>query len=479
MPSSSSGGRPKSRKSGGAALPVLPLLLLLCTSPIIYVMFSYEAPADAVARTPPPRAPTHEPHVPHVPRPPAMPREVGTNSFSALAEKAWQARERALKEPVADILLPPMYGGPDAKPKTIGLERCAAFRSMAGARGRPAVAGLFNTGTNFLMKLLRNNCQFPDACPAALVPKSQNEYNPYEEEIKIMAEMQLSRRRGRKCSPFLLQVPWGKHNPVDWRGDHAAQGMEDVDVNSVLPVVVVKDPFTWMRSMCRMEYAAKFRHGQAQCCPHPVMRTKTVVRFRKERPARNYTSVVDFWREWNEAYERFKHPRLLVRYEDLLFNSQETTKEVCECSGGTMKPTFDPIAQGAKGGAGHGYHETGHNVAAATYSNETLRYAKLTDADVAYVLDHAGPLRDTFHYAASTMKRWQFGDSRICQPDREQWLHSVGLKSSRDGPVPIDDESDGVVVNGFYFRNPKKPKRPGAIFNAIQRANRAHRAHRP
>ena len=86
-----------------------------------------------------------------------------------------------------------------------------------------------------------------------------------------------------------------------------------------------------------MEYAAKFRHGQAQCCPHPVMKTRTVVRFRRERPPRNYTSIVDMWREWNQAYVDVDFPRLMVRYEDLLFNSQETTREVCECAGGTMK----------------------------------------------------------------------------------------------------------------------------------------------
>ena len=67
----------------------------------------------------------------------------------------------------------------------------------------------------------------------------------------LPGEMQLARRNN--CSPFLLQVPWGKHNPVDWRGQHAAQGLEGVDVDGVLPVVVVKDPFTWMRSMCRMD----------------------------------------------------------------------------------------------------------------------------------------------------------------------------------------------------------------------------------
>ena len=184
------------------------------------------------------------------------------------------------------------------------------------------------------------------------------------------------------------------------------------------------------------------------------------------------------WREWNQAYVDVDFPRLMVRYEDLLFNSQETTREVCECAGGKMKAVFDPIAEGAKGGAGHGYHETGHNVAALKFSNESLRYAHLTDADVAYVLDHAGPLQDKFHYPASISRRRLFGEKRICQPDREKWLNSVGLKTSRDGPVPIDDESDGVVVNGFFFRNPKKPRRPGQIFQAIQKANRAHRGHR-
>ena len=45
---------------------------------------------------------------------------------------------------------------------------------------------------------------------------------------------------------------------------HYAQYFEKVDVDDVLPVVVVKDPLTWQHSMCRMEYAAHFRHGQSQ-----------------------------------------------------------------------------------------------------------------------------------------------------------------------------------------------------------------------
>ena len=240
-------GRTRRGKDRGAAVPILPLLLLLGTSPVVYVMLRSETPDDAVA---PESAPA--PKRPHLrPRaPPARPDPRPNKQIADLAERARRERERAKAEPVADVGLPPMYGGPSTKPKTLGLDRCAAFRRAQGPRGRPAVAGLFNTGTNFLMKLLRMNCDFPAACPAQPHIRVDKD-NPYAAEIRIMAEMQLARRN--HCSPFLLQVPWGKHNPVDWRGQHAAQGLEGVDVDGVLPVVVVKDPFTWMRSMCRMD----------------------------------------------------------------------------------------------------------------------------------------------------------------------------------------------------------------------------------
>ena len=68
----------------------------------------------------------------------------------------------------------------------------------------------------------------------------------------------------------------------------------------------------------------------------------------------------------------------------------------------------------------------------------------LTSQDVEFVQDHAGPLADFFHYGVSVERRRAAEpDAEICRPDREKWLKSVGLKSSRLGPVPLDDESDG------------------------------------
>ena len=139
---------PEGRRGSGAhaAAP-----LLLGTSPVVYVMLRSETPDDAVA--PPPAPAPKRPHLrPRAPPPRPDPRP--NKQIAGLAERARLEREKAKAEPVADIGLPPMYGGPATKPKTLGLDRCAAFRSAQGPRGRPAVAGLFNTGTNFLHEVV-------------------------------------------------------------------------------------------------------------------------------------------------------------------------------------------------------------------------------------------------------------------------------------------------------------------------------------
>ena len=46
-------------------------------------------------------------------------------------------------------------------------------------------------------------------------------------------------------------APWGKHSPATWRGRHAVTAPDNVsDVESTLPLVIVKDPLSWMASLC-------------------------------------------------------------------------------------------------------------------------------------------------------------------------------------------------------------------------------------
>ena len=78
--------------------------------------------------------------------------------------------------------LPPFYG---TGVKMVGLDTCDAYRTQQKPHMRRwAPAGMFNTGTNTLLDLMHMNCQFPD-------------------------------RTGRHG---FWQVPWGKHNPLSWRG---------------------------------------------------------------------------------------------------------------------------------------------------------------------------------------------------------------------------------------------------------------------
>ena len=54
----------------------------------------------------------------------------------------------------------------------------------------------------------------------------------------------------------------------------------------------------------------------------------------------NYTSMVDLWNTWYGQWYNVDFPRLMVRFEDLLFHAEETITKVCECGGGRMRTNF-------------------------------------------------------------------------------------------------------------------------------------------
>ena len=75
---------------------------------------------------------------------------------------------------------PPVYNDPSNAPRIVGLDQCAAFRAATSEKRRPAPAGLFNTGTNFLMSLLRMNCILPRECKGRGIPaEKQPDGFPY------------------------------------------------------------------------------------------------------------------------------------------------------------------------------------------------------------------------------------------------------------------------------------------------------------
>ena len=109
----------------------------------------------------------------------------------------------------------------------------------------------------------------------------------------------------------------------------------------------------------------------------------------------------------------------MVRYEDLLFRTRETTKQICDCVGGTMTPKFDPIDQGAKYGSEHRMSladAPGRKNSRRKYANETRRYGKLRGEDLEAIARDIDPrLLDAFRYAFSDARRREVvGDDEAC-----------------------------------------------------------------
>jgi hypothetical protein len=171
----------------------------------------------------------------------------------------------------------------------VGKELCEDFRQRVPLeKRRLAVAGMFNTGTNLLDTQMRKNIRMP--------------------------------------SPTLWQVPWGKHRMAEVKWNHTAPGMmENIDKNHVLPIVMIRDPLSWMQSMCGHPYAAAWRHGQHHCpnlvpddadreyYSHIKEAFEVTVKFDKHS-LYHFASLVHLWSEWYAQYLEVDFPVLMGKF---------------------------------------------------------------------------------------------------------------------------------------------------------------------
>lgn len=283
--------------------------------------------------------------------------------------------------------LPAMYGG-GIDPLVAGTDTCAQFRDVGGG-GELVLgpAGLFNTGTNLLQLLLTRNCR------QAVVGAANSSW--------------VFNESSRAKKAHIWQVPWGKHNPVTWRGSFFAPGFKNLNITRVLPVMMIKDPLTWIKSMCRKPYAASFKTPRPACAKvdprlknAPTLEdTQTTVHFQRNRSVQ-YKSLVHMWSEWNRAYLDMPTPRLIVRYEDLLFNPEPSIKKICDCAGGVMSNgPFNHFEKPAKWGKGHGDNGTDRAKALERYGNPVQRLAGYSAADLKFIRESWDQeLAKLFHY---------------------------------------------------------------------------------
>ena len=156
---------------------------------------------------------------------------------------------------------------------------------------------------------------------------------------------------------------------------------------SVLPVVTVKDPLTWMPSICRHPYAVRFSLKQRTKCPLPLDAPVSVA-YQKSQVV-YYDNLVDLWSRWHGEYYEAQWPRLLVRFEDLLFEPRAVAGAVCDCLGGVLASTNDFKIDGQKRGKGtafgHAEDTNSRAQALALYGSLVKRMEPYSTTDVAFV----------------------------------------------------------------------------------------------
>lgn len=118
------------------------------------------------------------------------------------------------------------------------------------------------------------------------------------------------------------KVPWGKHQSARFRLihntklgasisrkndaiksqnngelDHPELPPELLELNqNVLPVVMVRDPFTWWQSMCRVRYSAHWYHVVPDHCPNFIANDVEKEWFFKKRPEVRKHYDADPWK---------------------------------------------------------------------------------------------------------------------------------------------------------------------------------------
>ncbi|GKY94940.1 hypothetical protein MPSEU_000458900 [Mayamaea pseudoterrestris] len=217
-----------------------------------------------------------------------------------------------------------LYGD---EPKIIGLERCQEYRDMLKAANQtanvtaapiypmPRVAGLQNCGTTALADTFFNNLS-----PNPTLHGSDN--------------------------PRVMNVPWRKHTPWHYRYNITSPYHGWVENKEhVLPVVVVRDPYRWMASMCKINYNVHWERSTKHCpnlVPYPYFgnetQTPTWAWMGMRWPTLPNPEIYDegligLWNEWNREYLNVETPRLIVRFEDTLFHAEKVFQAVAECAG--------------------------------------------------------------------------------------------------------------------------------------------------
>jgi len=125
------------------------------------------------------------------------------------------------------------------------------------------------------------------------------------------------------------QVPWGKHTPAHYKYSHAAKMAARIDKDDVLPVISIRNPYLWMKSMCKNPYAARWEHRRGRDdCPNLLRSAPTndddnvttsswnPVTVTYGAGTETYQSLVHLFNDWYHEYiHNATYPWIMIRME--------------------------------------------------------------------------------------------------------------------------------------------------------------------
>ena len=175
---------------------------------------------------------------------------------------------------------------------------------------------------------------------------------------------------------------------------------------------MIRDPAVWMASMCRHPYSMEWTYDDEHHahCPNLVPNEIDIalnpeltekdnipVQITYSDFTRKYDSMIHHWNEYYTQYlhqpnleNATKFPRVIVRYEDVIFHPMEVMKQVCNCAGGMLydENQLKYVVTSAKHGAAHGTHKTNYIDSIIKYGTNKHRYENMTTADLTYLQTH-------------------------------------------------------------------------------------------
>jgi hypothetical protein len=140
-----------------------------------------------------------------------------------------------------------------------------------------------------------------------------------------------------------------------------------MNVNNVFAATCIRDPAVWAPSMCRHAYAMDWSRGQEHC-PNLIANEQDVkvdpslhvgdkipVSIEYAEVTKTHATMLDHYHDYYMDYMKAKFPRVIVRFEDLIFSPKKVISEVCKCAGGELvQGPFQYVIESAKKGSAHG-----------------------------------------------------------------------------------------------------------------------------